>query len=267
MSNARKLLSLAAAALLVGAAACSGNKERTESATALLDQARALVETHNYDSAMSVLDTLDIKYRDCLDQRRAGTTLRLTALSALTRDSLVSAEAQYSLNKAELDSLSPLFEKKELAGTDGYFVDKSAFTGKEMNATGIQARVDDEGYLFIVVNLYGKRIGLNALSFDGVTTPAAESIAVEGSEIMSLSQEKTADLLDRLAQASAPAKLTLVGSKGSATATLSAKQLESIALTRRYANALQTDRRLSISLEKLERQLAKLSDNLANQMQ
>lgn len=257
---------LLAAALLLGATACSGNHDREEAASALVTNARAMVETQNYDSAMVLLDTLDVKYRDCIAQRKEGTVVRLTALGALTRDSLVSAEIQMRANKEVLDELTPQFKKIDIAGTDGYFVDKDAYTGKEMNSTGIQARVDDEGYLFIVVNLSGRRIGMNALSYDGVTTPSAESVAIEGSEIMSLSQEKTAELLDRVLASSAPVKITVVGSKGNATVTLNAAQLKSLATTRRYASALQTNRRLSINLEKLERQLAKVSDNLANQI-
>lgn len=267
MFNVHKFIAAAgAAALIAGAAACSGKGARIEAARGLVDNARALVEARKYDSAMVVLDTLDVKYRDCIEQRKEGTTVRLTALSALTRDSLVSAEMQYNHNKQLLDELQPAFEKVDIAGTDGYYVDKATYTGKEMNTTGIQARVDDQGYLFLTVNLYGKRIGLNAISYDGITTSPGESVEVEGSEIMSLSQEKTAALLDRLVAATAPVKITLDGTRGSATVTLDAKQLKSIAVTRDYARALQTDRRLSITLEKLERQLARLSDNLANQV-
>lgn len=267
MSNVHNFAkTLLLASLLVCVAACSDNHAREAAATALVSDARAQVEAQNYDSAMVLLDTLDVKYRDCIAQRKEGTVVRLTALGALTRDSLVSAEMQMRANKEVLDELTPQFKKIDIAGTEGYFVDKETYTGKEMNTTGLQARVDDEGYLFIVVNLSGRRIGMNALSYDGVTTPTAESVAIEGSEIMSLSQEKTVELLDRVLASPAPVMITIVGSKGNATVTLNAAQLTSLATTRRYAGALQTNRRLSINLEKLERQLAKVSDNLANQI-
>lgn len=266
MFNVHKFITPVAVAAVVLLTGCSGNKARTEAADNLLRQASALVEKHDYDSAMTVLDTLDVKYRDCLDQRRQGTVVRLTALSALTRDSLASAEIQYRHNQELLESLAPEFKKIDVAGTDGYFVDKSSFTGGEMNSTGVQARVDDEGYLFIVANLYGKKIGLDALSAGGVTTAKGESVAIEGSEIMSLSQEKTAEFIDRLLSMTPPVKIEFIGTRGSVSATLNAAAIKSIAATREYARALQTNRRLAITLEKLERQLAKISDNLARQL-
>ena len=71
---------------------CSGNSERKEQAAQLVAKAQNLVDAHRYDSALVVLDTLNIKYRDCLDERREGTLVRLQALSSLTRDSLAAAE-------------------------------------------------------------------------------------------------------------------------------------------------------------------------------
>lgn len=266
MFNVHKTLIAASALAIVAAASCSDNKSRTEQATRLLESARTLVADRNYDSALSVLDTLDISYRDCLDQRRQGTSLRLTALAAVCRDSLASAEQQTMAINAELDQLRPQFRKIDVPGTDGYFVYSKTYTGSETNTTGIQCRVDDQGYLFVVASVAGKAIGLNSLSYNGVSTQHGNSVKVEGSEIMSLTQEQTAEFVDALKQASAPATVTLDGSRGKASVKLNAAQLQSVAVTARYASALQRSRSLAISLEKLERQIAKLNDNLANQI-
>ena len=269
MFNVRKsIITMASATVLIAAiTACSGNKAREEAAEKLLTEAQASTEAHDYPKAIDLLDTLDIKYRDCLDQRKRGTSVRLTALSSLTRDSLASGEQQLMVVNADVERLSPQFRKIELEGTDGYYVLKSDFNGSEMNRTGIQARVDDEGYLFVIANLSGRKIGLNALKYGDTSTEIGQSIDVEGSEIMSLSQEKTAGFLDAIGSATAPATVQLVGAKGSVPVKLTEAQLTAIKLTREYAQALQRQRRLNITLEKLERQLAKLNDQLANQIE
>ncbi len=269
MYNVHKTLIAAISGCCIVAAAttsCSGDKNRQERASQLLEQARSLVAAHSYDSAMSVLDTLDVSYRDCLDQRKEGTTVRLTALSNLTRDSLASAEQQMLVAKTELDELQPKFKKIDIAGTDGYYVYSKTFSGSEMNKTGLQSRVDDQGYLFVIANVSGKNLNLRTLEFNGVSTQPGQSMKVEGSEIMSLSQEQTSEFVNALAQATAPAIVKLNGSKGKVDVKLSASELEAIRITQQYANALQRVRKLSITLEKLERQLAKINDNIANQI-
>ena len=260
----RNLKIFAIFAAVMALSACSGNGARREAAAALVENARELVAAHQYDSALVVLDTLNVKYRDCLDQRQDGTRVRLEALAALTRDSIAAAELQLRAVNLEVDSLAPQFKKIDVAGTDGYYVDKNVYTGNEMASTGIQVRVDDKGYCFLVANVAGRRIGLERIALGNISTPAAKCIDVEGSEIMSVTQEQAADLLNALSQTSGKAALTLVGSKGKADVSLNSKQLQSIAETWRYARGLQQRRALSIRLEKLERQLAKLSDQQAS---
>ena len=268
MFNAHKsfLAVAAAAALMAAVSSCGDNKARTEAAQNLVEQARALVAAHNCDSAISVLDTLDRSYRDCLEQRREGTTVRLTALASLSRDSLASAELQLREATTALDALKPQFKNVQMKGTQGFYVYAPAYTGREMNTTCIQPRVDDGGYMFIVANIAGRGIGLNSLEYNGVSTAKGEAVTVEGSEIMSLMQEGTGDFVNALCNATAPATVTLQGSKGKTTVKLDAKALEAMRATRDFAQALQRERRLNITLEKLERQLARLNDQIANQI-
>ncbi len=264
MFNVLKPPAIAGLLLTVAASSCSGDK-RAEEARGLLENARALVTAHDYPAAIAALDTLDKKYRDCLDVRREGTLVRLTALSDLSRDSLASAELQLSGVQTAVAELAPRFKKIEVDGTGGYYVDNAAYTGQEMNKTGIQARVDDEGYCFVVANVAGRRIGLNSISFGDVSTQPTQSVEVEGSEIMSLTQEAAAPLVEALALCpDKTATVTLVGSKGKVSAKLDARQLDAFRASWDYARALQRQRRLLINLERLTRQLQRLDDQLAN---
>lgn len=258
-------LILAAFAIVAIIGGCTNDKARREAANDLVDQARRLSEDHQYDSALVVLDTLDVKYRDCLDERREGTRLRLATLASMTRDSIAADELKLRSVMAEIDSLSPDFKKIKIAGTEGYYVDRQVYSGSEMNSTGIQVRVDDQGYCFVVANVAGRQIGLNRIVYGDTATSPVESVKVEGSEIMSVTQESAAPLLEALSKADGKATVTLSGTKGKTDISLSAGQLKSIRSTWNYARALQQKRELSIRLEKLERQLAKLSDQLALQ--
>ncbi len=266
MSNVLKTAAFAGSFfLLLAAASCSGGDKHAQEAQSLLDSAQNLVASHDYCAAIAVLDTIDKKYRDCLDIRREGTNVRLNALSNLSRDSLASAELQLAGAEAEVAKLAPRFRKIEIDGTEGYYVDKEAYTGREMNATSIQARVDEQGYCFVVANVAGRRIGLNAISYKEITTPATESVEIEGSEIMSLTQEAAAPLIEALAATDAKSvTVTLTGTKGKVPAKLDAKQLAAFRSSWDYSRALQQQRRLKIALEKLTRQIQRLDDQLAN---
>lgn len=265
MFNVHKIAAAASALLIMIASySCSDNK-RAEEARSVLAEAQKLVADHDYPAAIAALDTLDKKYRDCLDVRREGTTVRLTALSDLSRDSLASAEQQLRAVSETVDRLAPEFKKIDVEGTDGYYVAADIYTGREMNATGIQARVDDQGYCFLVANVAGRRIGLNAISCDGATTPFTESVEIEGSEIMSVTQEAAAPVLEAIAACSdKSATVTLLGTKGKVPVKLDSRQIGALRATWEYARALQQQRRLNIALERLTRQLQRLDDQLAN---
>ena len=248
------------------ATSCSSDNTRAKKSSELIDSARTLIDSHRYSQALELLDTLDIKYRDCLEQRKEGTTVRLTAMAAMTRDSLASAELQLRRVERQIDSLSPLFIKIDIAGTNGYFVDKNVYSAGEMNVNTVQARIDEDGYCSLIANVYNRRIGLRSIEYGNVSTAPTRSIDVENSELMSVTQESALPLLQALTDAKGAVKLVLIGSKGKVDLNLTAKQTQGIVDTWSYAQALQHKRALAIRLEKLERQLAKLSDQIASQI-
>lgn len=264
MYNVRKLLIMTVAAAAL--ASCGADTARRDAAASILADAQQLVEARQYDSALVMLDTLDVKYRDCLEQRRQGTLVRIAALSTLTGDSLAASKLDYAAAEEAIGRLQGAFKEVKLEGTDGYWVDKAIYSGSEMNKTSVQLRVDDKGYMFMVVNLSGRRIGLDAVKY-GEVEARGRSIDVEGSEIMSLHQEAVKPLVDALTQAAKDgaksAQLTLSGKKGTAKITLDARQLKSIMDTDEFALALQQRQHTAIVIEKLERRMTKLTDQMA----
>ena len=264
MYNAVKIYMLCIAVVMLGLFAACKDNSRAEAADKLLAEARQLTEACNYDGAMNLLDTLDVKFRDCIEQRKQGTRLRAEALIAMISDSISADDARRPQLIAALEALQPMFKKVDIAGTDGFYVFKKIFTGKEMNSTGIQARVDEKGYFFVIANNVGHKIGLNALQYGNVMTLRSESMAVEGSEIMSLPQESITDFSDAIAGAPDGAlKIEFVGSKGRATVKLSAAQAEAYKQTWQYAKLKQAVHLANVRREKYERQLAAMQEKLA----
>lgn len=252
---------LVAAALMTG---CSGTDSRTEQAQALLEQARASVARKDYAAAVTALDTLDKKYRDCTALRREGTILRTEALRDLTLDSISANDARLTELQRAVDAGASRFRRVDVAGTEGYYVLASEQKSWNLNKTGIQPRIEPDGYFYIAVNLNGRTIGLNALSAGGVRSGAGSSVAVEGSEVMNLRQEQAQPFVEALAGGGAPVKVTLCGTRGNLPLTLDRKAVDAIGETWSYALARQELRLKLIQRERLERQLARLRDALAN---
>jgi len=262
MYNAIKTITIAAAAALL--TACSGDSARTAAADSLLDEARAAAEAKQYPRTLELLDSLDHGYRDCLDIRRRGTRLRITALRDLTMDSIAANDVRLTALQAEVDSARGDFARVDVDGTDGYEVYAPAAKGWSIDRTGVQPRVDADGYFFIAVNLTGRTIGLDRLCAGDSCSLPSQSVAVEGSEIMNVGQEQAAPLMGALLTAHAPLKVTLAGQRGSATITLDDAALRAFAATWRYAAARQQLRLTLIGRERLERQLSRLREQLVN---
>lgn len=260
MYNVTKTIALAALALI--AASC-GSDSRTDSADRLLDSAREACAKKEYPAALAFIDSLDRGYRDCLDSRRRGTRLRMEVLRDMTLDSIGANDARLSQLQQSVEQMQSDFRHIDVPGTAGYLVYAPARDSWNLARTGIQPRVDPDGYFFIAVNLAGRAIGLSAISLDG-TEARGNAAAVEGSEIMNVGQEAATPLVEILIDRQAPVRLSLDGTRGKAAVTLDAKALESFKATWRYSSDRRELRRNLIRRERLERQLSKLRDQLAN---
>lgn len=263
MSNVHKTLAIIALAAIPTLCSCSSDS-RSEEAANLLEQASQASAQKDYTRAFNLLDSLDTAYRDCLEQRRQGTRLRTEALRDMTLDSIAINDRMLTALQSAVDSLQDKFNHVDVAGTKGYEVYNATKDKWDMNKTGIQARLDEDAYFFIAVNCQGQTIGLNAIEACGQTARSGSHIAVENSEIMNVNQPDAKDLMEALIKAPAPVKVTLSGSKGTKSVTLDAAALEAFKATWQYAQARQNLRTTLIRRERLERQLSRLRDTLAN---
>lgn len=263
----KTLLALSLSALLLSSC---GDKAK-EGASQLLTESKAAIEARNYHGALTLLDTLNTRYPDQLDIRRAALRLRASAMEGMATDSISAGDAALAQATINLDALRPHFRHVDSSvGLDGYFLPEGV-SDKVMTATGIQARVTDKGYFYIVANVQGRAIGLKAIELtDGSERISSSDISasrivkVEGSESASFNPEDLVGVGAWLESHPKANKVVLVGSKGNVNVKMDSKLRKEIVDCYLFSEALQAQRSASIKREKYERMLATARDQLAN---
>ena len=273
MCNAASKL-IIAAALAAAATACTSEKERRAAAAEQLRvQAETLVASGHSEQALALLDSIDSAYGEQTAVRRTALATRAAAIEAATMQRI--GPAQEALVRAQLtaDSLQALFVHVDgPRGLEGHRVARELAKNDVTASTGIEPRIDGDGYLSIAAVVKGKRIGLNSLSVTTAagtvqTPPVGEgrSIASEGSELTSLRQEEVAEAMEAIAAAGdGPVKVHLDGSRGSVEVKLTPAMRAALVRSWQYAQALQRLRSASIERERLERTLQTARDHRAN---
>ncbi len=273
MFNAASKCAIIAAVALSALSCTSESERRARAAGELHEQAAALVEEHRYEQAIALLDTIDSAYRDQTAVRRAGLATRAAAIEGLAISRIEPAGKRLALAQLAVDSLCALFAAVDgPRGLEGYSVPKELAKTEVTASTGVQPRVDGEGYLSIAAVVKGRPIGLNSIS---VTTAAGtvqsepqspdRLITSEGAELASFRQEEVTDVLEALqAAGDSPAKLHLNGLRGSVEVKLTPALRAALVRSLQYAMARQELRAAALERERLERTLRTARDHKAN---
>ena len=260
---------ITAGALALALAACSDADK--DGATALYGEAQQLIDSKQYTQALVTLDTLNARYPAQTEVRRGALNLRAQAMQGIALDSIETSSRALAEATVEVERLKPQFKHIDSSvGLEGYYIPNSA-QAKVMSATGIQPRVSDEGFFYLVVNIQGRNIGFNTVEFvDGAesvtSTPISASrvVRVEGSETASLNPEDIEAVGPWLIAHPKCSKAVLLGTKGKVPVKLDSKLRAQLDECYLYAKALQDLRLASIKREKYERMLATARDQLAN---
>lgn len=262
------LKTISAAALLM-LAACSGDKKDAQELYTLSEEA---ITAGHYQQALTLLDTLNARYPAQVEVRRNALGLRARAMEGLAMDSISEAEARLAAATLTADSLAQQFRHIEAPapGMDGFWLPKGV-NENAMASTGIQGRVSDDGYLYLVASLNGNRIGLKAIELrDGdaaYTTEAisaARLVTVGNSESAHFNQEELEGLGSWVKDHPGANRIVFVGSRRKQQAPLGAATRRELVLCAEYAQALQAKRLATILREKYERRLRTARDQIAN---
>ncbi len=229
------------------------------------------VAAHNYAGALAVLDTLNARYPKQFDIRKAALRVRAQAMEGMAIDSIAAGDQALAQATVNLDAIKPSFRHVDSSvGLEGYYLPVGV-SEKVMMANTVQARVSDKGYFYIVANVQGRAIGLNAIEFcagsEAVTSSAispSRIVKVEGSESASFNPEDLVGVGQWLVDHPSADKIVLIGSKGKVNVKMDKKLRNEIVDCYRFSEALQAHRTASIKREKFERMLATARDQIAN---
>lgn len=263
---------LAATAMIAG---CTTEAERRHaSAEQLHADAVQLNADADFAGALVLLDSLDTAYREQTEVRRAALATRAAAIEGVTIERIGPADRELAAATIAADSLGNLFTTTDgTRGLEGYTVAKTLAKTDVTASTGIQPRLDSDGYLTLACVVKGRKIGLHGASLTTASGTASvepigsdRRIDSEGSELAVLRQEELTPLLEALDAAGmdAPAKLFLDGNRGSAEVKLTPTLRRALLDTWHYALARQRLRSARIERERLERTLQTARDHRAN---
>ena len=269
MFSAISKTTLAAVLLALSLASC-GNKER-ESAAALYADSEQAIATGNYSGALVMLDTLNSRFPEQTQIRKDALRLRAMAMEGLATDSISAGSEALAVATLRVEELRPGFRHVDSSvGLEGYFIPKDA-PEKVMTTTGLQPRVSDKGFFYIVANIQGKAIGFSSLEFVAGALAISSSeisparvVKVEGSESVSFNPEDLEGVGAWLVDNPGVNKAVLHGTKGSVTVKIDDKLRKQLFDCYLYSEALQAQRLASLKREKYERMLATARDQLAN---
>mgnify|MGYP001777924007 CR=1 FL=1 len=282
MSKGVTIKSLLAAILLLAAISCSN--DNSEKAQAVLNTAQSLYNNRQYDSTMSVLDSLYKKYPAETNIVRQGMYLMALAQEQSTMIRLAQADSVIKANMPIVEEIGKDFTViKNPDLVENYRVYKTIAKNALINRTGIEPRVDDNGLLYIVSLLNGRAVKhtkLRVTSSDGASAETASvpydksqnyRFTVEGisNEMVTFHADQCSDFCQFIVDnASKQLKLEFVGSSTYAI-TLNKTLKEAIAKSYNYSNAIQEglkaertklylNKRLEIARKQIEQTKQKL---------
>lgn len=269
MFNAINKTIMAGAILAIALSGCS-DKENL-GAQELYSKSEAAIQASDFSGALVLLDTLNSRYPKQTQIRKDALRLRAEAMQGIALDSIASESKTLAEATIKVDEWRPKFRHVDSSvGLEGYFIPKNA-PEKVMTSTGIQPRVSEKGFFYIVANVEGRSIGLRSLEFiDGHESVSSSAISparivkVEGSESASFNPEDLEGIGEWLLQHPNASKLIIKGAKGNATVKIDKALRDQLTDCYQYGAALQVLHLASVKREKYERMLATSRDQLAN---
>ena len=166
------------ATLLAGALSSCNNGKEAE-AMALYEDAKALYDTHLYDSTLSVLDTLYKRYPAETDVIRQGIHLMAQAQEQISIAGIAQADSVIAANAPIVKKIAKDFVVvKNPDLVENYRIYKTLKNNPLINRTGFEPRVDDNGNIYLVSLLQGRAIKHTSLRVIAADGRSAETASV-----------------------------------------------------------------------------------------
>lgn len=252
-------------------ALCSCGDKAAEGARALYNSAEQLFQGHQYVQALDSLDSLNVRYAGQTQIRKEGLLLRAQIMEKIAIDSIEVSSANLAAATLALESSSAgVHHVDGPGGLEGYYLANGSQPAI-LTTTTVQPRVSDEGFLKIVANVSGKKIGLQYIqAVDGADTYRTANVSelrritVGNSESATFDPEELDGFAPWLIAHPSVNKLTLCGSRGTAQVNLTPALRNQIIACYQFAHDTQALHLASVHREKYERMLATARQQIAN---
>lgn len=229
--------------LALGLLTACGESKEEKAAKELLAQATVDMNDGRLQQALAIVDTIPVLFPKQVKVRRSAMDLRPVIVEMITDGEIAECEADIeSTEQAFARARSKMVKIVNPELVEPYWVAAGQEKVNVMNATGLQARVDDDGIFTIISEVVGAgnlhHNSITLQSADGATATSGTvpyddelNYRINGSETVTFTGESI-DTLGVFADKHRGAKLTLVfnGEKGQTRKQqLTEKQVEAIA--------------------------------------
>ena len=262
--------------IAVSLSSCGSSKEKKE-AEGLLAQSKEQLELGNYETSLALLDSISRAYPEQTGVRREAMHFRPSVIEKQTLTEISRNDSLSAEMKLVYDNILPKMKKidnPELV--EGYWISENGNAKNIMDATGIQARVSDDGEFYIISevngagNLHHSSFTLSnasgqAVCSDTVPYDGELNYRINGSETVTYSGAQTDSVgVFAIENSDGPLTLTFIGENGKTKKiTLNKDQVIGIANAYVMANSLSQGKLLVLQRELLEKKLALARDQRA----
>ncbi|MDD2961288.1 MAG: hypothetical protein PHR45_04310 [Muribaculaceae bacterium] len=166
---------------LIFSSSCGNKKNSPSEAELLLTSAQEAFDNADYNKSIILLDSLTKSFPTEIDTQRKGMHLKTVVdekksiKDSISNDSIINI---YSSVKNDLSSKFIYIKTKDMV--EGYSVHKNS--PQLINRTGVEARIDDSGAIYLVSLLNGHSINHTKISFsNGASESFSDNVPFNGS--------------------------------------------------------------------------------------
>ena len=243
-----------------------------ESAAELFNQVSQAIDDGNGSLALSLLDSIDRNFSVSSDIKRKSIELRPRAIGLDAKAQLELVNDSIETMTAQLDSIAALMKHVDIAGTDGYYIEKKKSSENALSTTCVTPRVDDLGCFYLVSSVVGagnlhhssitftvedKTASTDTIPYDGEI-----NYRIDGSEMINFMPKRVERVAQLLSDASPSTKVTIRfnGENGRSKSIVMNTNDFSVPLA--YSTLINHLRRLTLEQERLNQKI-NLADSKA----
>lgn len=161
----KSVLSIGVCSVLLLTSCGGASNKDADAANALLTQAEAQLNSNNFSDATMLLDSLKSAYPKDIEALRKAMHIRTLISEKTTLLDIQKNDSILTVNSQQKDALAGKFTFiKTPQMVEGYYVLKTAQKRPLIQRTGIEARIDEQGNMYLLSLLSGKAINHTQLS-------------------------------------------------------------------------------------------------------